>query len=240
MSIKVLSAIWDLAPVSGSELLVCLALADWSNDIGQSWPSMSAIAKKCRLSRSQARRVTHSLIEKGLLIVEKNQYGGHPGATRHYRIAVERVTANTDTAGSSDATARAHATGRKKQDEGVAPMHATDSADATQSVMKRNETPARKSINALATTFDAPHHLRDKGVPQELIDDWLALRKQQKAPPSMTAIAGIEREATRAKVTLEDALRICCERGWRGFNAAWVGKVEETGGLRNDYFAGGL
>lgn len=30
------------------------------------------------------------------------------------------------------------------------------------------------------------------------------------------------REAEKAGLTLEGALRICCERGWRGFKAEWI------------------
>jgi hypothetical protein len=37
-----------------------------------------------------------------------------------------------------------------------------------------------------------------------------------------TAVAGIRREASKAGISLEDALRICCARGWRGFKAEWV------------------
>jgi hypothetical protein len=33
---------------------------------------------------------------------------------------------------------------------------------------------------------------------------------------------GIEREATKAGMALCDALAMCCERGWQGFNAEWI------------------
>ena len=48
------------------------------------------------------------------------------------------------------------------------------------------------------------------------------MRKQQKSPITETVINGIQREAIKAGVTLEDALRTCCERGWRGFKAEWL------------------
>jgi len=35
-------------------------------------------------------------------------------------------------------------------------------------------------------------------------------------------MAGIEREAVKAGLSLEDALRTCCERSWRGFKADWL------------------
>ena len=62
----------------------------------------------------------------------------------------------------------------------------------------------------------------EQGVPMELVRDWLTLRKQHKAPATKTAIAGIEREVAKARISLADALRMSCERGWRGFKAEWL------------------
>lgn len=61
-------------------------------------------------------------------------------------------------------------------------------------------------------------------VPQEIWDDWTALRKAKKAPITPTAVKGIEREAAIAGLTLADALQTCCANGWQGFKAAWVVK----------------
>jgi hypothetical protein len=48
------------------------------------------------------------------------------------------------------------------------------------------------------------------------------LRAKLRAPITATSMAGIVREAERAGVSLEVALRTCCERGWRGFKADWM------------------
>ncbi|MFP5504874.1 MAG: helix-turn-helix domain-containing protein [Gammaproteobacteria bacterium] len=69
-----------------------LALADYSNDQGGSiHPSMASIARRLRISESQARRVIHRLIDDGWLSVIGNDKGGAPGATRRYRINVEKL-----------------------------------------------------------------------------------------------------------------------------------------------------
>ena len=52
--------------------------------------------------------------------------------------------------------------------------------------------------------------------------DFLALRKAKRAPLTETALSGIAREAAKAGITLDEALRACCERGWQGFKAEWV------------------
>ena len=56
----------------------------------------------------------------------------------------------------------------------------------------------------------------------EVWADFLAIRAAARSPLTSTALAGIEREAKAAGMGLEAALRVCCERGWRGFKAAWV------------------
>lgn len=61
-------------------------------------------------------------------------------------------------------------------------------------------------------------------VPDDTWRDFLAHRVAIKAPITQTAIDGIRREADKAKMTLADALREICARGWRGFKAEWVKK----------------
>jgi rhamnogalacturonyl hydrolase YesR len=52
--------------------------------------------------------------------------------------------------------------------------------------------------------------------------DWLKLRKAKKAAVTQTAIDGLQREADKARVSLQTALETCCERGWTGFKAEWM------------------
>ncbi|WP_439671453.1 helix-turn-helix domain-containing protein [Cupriavidus necator] len=104
-----MTLVWDGFPGSGSELLAMLALADWSDDDGRCFPSMSAIATKTRLSRSQAQRIVHGLIDGGFVEVLGNVFGGPPGATRQYRIVRSSLTGRMGATGSADATGRTHA-----------------------------------------------------------------------------------------------------------------------------------
>ena len=58
-------------------------------------------------------------------------------------------------------------------------------------------------------------------IPDDLFADFTKLRKAKKAPITQSAIDGIQREAVKAGIDLEEAIRICCERGWTGFKAEW-------------------
>ena len=58
-------------------------------------------------------------------------------------------------------------------------------------------------------------------VADELMADFLKIRKAKKAPLTKTAIAGIEREAGKAGLTMTEAITVCVECNWQGFNADW-------------------
>lgn len=89
-----MTAVWERFPASGSELLAMLALADWCDDNGGSlFPSISAVARKIRLSAKQARRILHAFEGQGFLAVVGNEAGGAPGTTRQYRLNVAKIMA---------------------------------------------------------------------------------------------------------------------------------------------------
>ena len=70
---------------------------------------------------------------------------------------------------------------------------------------------------------------RPDDVDQQVWDDFLDLRKRRKAPLTQTALTRIQNESLRAGITTQQALEICCARGWQGFNADWVkGKIQQT------------
>lgn len=92
MSIKVMSYVWDGFPGSGSELLAMLAMADWCDDKGGSlYPSMRAVGDKIRVGEKQARRIIQSFEKTGYLSVTGNAHGGAPGATKQFRLNVEKL-----------------------------------------------------------------------------------------------------------------------------------------------------
>ncbi len=99
MTIKVVNAVWEHYPEGGSRLLVMLALADYAgkDDGSYIFPSMDALAEKCRMSKRQVQRIVHELHgtpeQPGdyLELVTPGQSGGRR-RPNHYRIKVERMT----------------------------------------------------------------------------------------------------------------------------------------------------
>jgi hypothetical protein len=64
--------------------------------------------------------------------------------------------------------------------------------------------------------------LRPNDVSESVWDDYLQIRKAKKSPLTQTALDGLKREADKAGISLEQALTLCCERGWAGFKAEWI------------------
>ncbi|WP_445656847.1 hypothetical protein [Achromobacter sp. NCFB-sbj8-Ac1-l] len=90
----------------------------------------------------------------------------------------------------------------KKKEPPISPKPETDKAKA----------------GAAITAID----LQARGVDPQVAADFLALRAKKRAPVTATALAGLEREAATAGMTLNAALRTSAERGWQGFKAEWV------------------
>lgn len=161
-----MSVVWEHYPAGGSELLALLALADWSDDIGVCFPSMAAISAKTRLSRSQAQRVVHGLIDEGYVSVLENSMGGAPGMTRRYRINLEKLTGGADATGRMDATptgrtgatGSAGATGRMDAADGSHGCGETGRMGATQTVIEPSVTTKESGKPAAAGIADpCPH-----------------------------------------------------------------------------------
>lgn len=78
---------------------------------------------------------------------------------------------------------------------------------------------------------------RPDGVSEQVWEDFSALRAKRRAPITETALKGIQREAEKAGITLEEALSTCCERGWQGFKAEWYRreKLEQKNASKAEY-----
>lgn len=60
------------------------------------------------------------------------------------------------------------------------------------------------------------------GVDPQVIADFRAMRTKKAAAITRTSMAGLQREAERAGLTLEGAMRLCCERNWQSIRADWI------------------
>lgn len=81
--------------------------------------------------------------------------------------------------------------------------------------------------------------LLNRQIPEQVADDFVKLRKAKRAPLSITAINGIQREADKAGISLEWALKVCIMKGWQGLEAGWSFPREETQSSNDSEFGSG-
>jgi hypothetical protein len=114
---------------------------------------------------------------------------------------------------------------KRETDEGVTRYSGVSDSTTTTTTTTKDTSSLRSDVGAkrAKTPSRTPTHtaIRPDSVPEQVWQDFLKLRDKHRAPLTDTALAGIEREAAKAGISLAQAMSICCERGWRGFNAGW-------------------
>jgi hypothetical protein len=88
VSVRVISQVLEASAHAGSELLMLVVLADYSDDAGNSYPAVPSLARKCRMSPRNANYILAALQASGELRVLKNE---GPRGTNRYRIMLDQL-----------------------------------------------------------------------------------------------------------------------------------------------------
>lgn len=104
--------------------------------------------------------------------------------------------------------------------------------------------PEGKSTNRTDITADGNHtdtapsasvkfsplgFLIGQGVDRQVATDWLAVCKGLRKVVTQTKLDDFQTEITRAGMTWDATIRLCCSRNWVSFNADWAGDRRSTG-----------
>ena len=216
MSIALMSLAWKSSFHAGKKM-VLLALCDNANDQGECFPSVSMLAEKCSMSeRSVFNHIAE--LERDGAIQRSNRtgrstiYGINPCKFCTPTPATVAEVRPLTPADSAEVQALTPATVAPPP---LQPLHPTPANSAP--------TPATVApITIKEPNTDTNTNTAPEGVEVQVWQDFQKLRAKQRAPITATVIKGIQREASKAGISLEDALAMCCERSWRGFKADWV------------------
>lgn len=99
-------------------------------------------------------------------------------------------------------------------------------SNANQQPLTNNDKPIT-SINNIGesdkpTRFMFNKELISLGCDKDLVVEYMAHRKAKKASNSKIAFDGLIREQQKSGLDLNAVMKICIERGWRGFEASWL------------------
>lgn len=205
---------------------VLLLMADRAGDDGDgSFPSVGTLAEETGYSERTIQRILRELvvvgaIESGDQNRARAQIKRADRRPNVYRLCVEKVP-KTAPNGVTSATNNG-VTSEQRGD--ICDMNGVTSATERGDIAVSPE----PSMNHPMEPRTPLTPLAPPNVDPQTWADFLRLRKAKRAPVTATAIEGIEREACKAGITLQDALQTCCANGWQGFRADWYAKKSST------------
>ena len=84
--------------------------------------------------------------------------------------------------------------------------------------------------------FNFKTALLDLGVPPELVDEWLVIRKKKGGINTKIAFDVIVREANKAGITVAEAVAFSAQRQYRGFEAQWyINSIRDNNGIKVEH-----
>lgn len=86
MSISAMNSVWKRSTPRGAARLVLLALADWADDEGHTWYSISRLAAKSAVTDRHVKRIVHELVRDGFLAITHRRRDNGDRDTNVYHI----------------------------------------------------------------------------------------------------------------------------------------------------------
>ncbi|MFJ1471166.1 helix-turn-helix domain-containing protein [Massilia orientalis] len=105
MSIQVMAKVWAQSQASGSELLLLLAIADFSDDQGHAFPSVATLAQKIRMSPRNTQYLLQKLEAGGELEIRRNAGRGGSNLYRVQTLRPENLAGGCNSLHPTPATA---------------------------------------------------------------------------------------------------------------------------------------
>lgn len=72
------------------------------------------------------------------------------------------------------------------------------------------------------TSFDFKSALIDLGISEQIVNDFLLIRKQKKAVNSLTAFNSLKNEIIKSNRNPNECISYAVEHSWKGFKAEWI------------------
>lgn len=184
--------------------LVLLKLADNANDDGICFPSYQFIADKCEMSKRSAISHIDELIKMGY-VSKKSRKNKDGSSSNLYQLHLDQGGENFSLGGAN------FAPGGENFALGGSENFAPITSHSSEPVNEPKKTTQKSAVDLL----------NDFGIDGQLADDFIAHRKAKRAVITETALAGFQREADKAGISIQQAVAISVERGWVGFKADW-------------------
>lgn len=217
MSVDATRWAWKAPVKSATQRLVLLSLADRAGEHHTCYPSLERLAKDTVLNIKTVQKVISDLISDGLIV----DTGERKGFSKRVRvlqlIGVEsrEYTQNWD-------------------DSKIGNMPKNGTKDVPKIGMNNEPKIGMQNLpiepnnesNNIKEKFSFAGELKKLGADEQLISDWLQVRKAKKAGNTKTALNGFMKQVEKSGLPLNTVLEICVIRSWQGFNIDWLKNID--------------
>ena len=191
--------------------LVLLKLADNANDDGICFPSYQYIADKCEMTRRSAISHIEYLIKMGL--VSKKERKNKDGSISNlYFLHLEQGGENFALGGENISLGSENFALGGSENISPRTSHSLEPVNETKKTTQKSES------EMLLERF---------GITGQLAKDFIAHRKTKRGVISETQLSLLQKQADKAGISICEAVEICIERNWQGFNASWDWRDEK-------------
>ena len=202
-----------------------------ANDQGVASPSLTKICERTCFGRTAVIAAIRWLEDEGLVVADRSN-----GRHTSYSVDLNAINLFASRSGPSPEPVRL-------ADSNQSASRTNQSASRTIPV-RQADTNRHKPSRTVRSNRNTHANLEPEvaevlgQIDPALVADFLAVRKAKRAPLTQTALRVIQVEARKAGLTLDAALRICCERNWQAFRADWAGVPQGQGGGASSAGAG--
>ena len=96
---------------------------------------------------------------------------------------------------------------------------------------KKEDTKVSKKENV---KFDFKESLLDMGIDEQVVLDWMVVRKNKKASNTETAFKSIKKQIELTNASPNECIKMAVENSWQGFKAKWyLNEINSIGSLSN-------
>jgi hypothetical protein len=209
------------AQLSSTHKFVLVALCDNANDQGECFPSISMLCEKTSLSDRAVQKSIAYLVEKKFIKRDIRN-----GRSAYYFIADPRTWFTPEQESPPN---HVHPTPERGSPPPPNVVHPTPEPRSPITINEPSNEPSgnhQKRAKVAQDDFDPMAALLEAGVDEQTAKDWVQHRKAKKFSFAMTVVKDRKKQAAIAGMSLDDALSMEVSRGWQGFKASWVTKLQ--------------
>ena len=214
----VLSSIWDEDDATRLTWVTLLLMCDQNGYVGA---SITGIAHMARLTVEKTEAAMLRLMAPDSASRSKANEGRRVVETERGYI-LSNYVAFKDSVDDASVRKRARSASQRQRSE----RKAEEAVDAQTSQEQASRQPIRSETDQIISVSEENTKTwkveRPSDVREDVWVEWTKMRKTQRAPITPTVIEMMQREADKARMSLQSVLEMCLMRGWRGFQAAWM------------------